>query len=272
MFSPYYAHARRRGVAAPENHCAINVALYGGGASRWSMTERGRDALGRDQTSLAIGPSTVSWDGTTLVLDIDEVAAPLPSRIRGQVRLHPFAVTDQIFALDAEDRHRWWPIAPSAHVEVEFDSPSIRWTGHGYFDSNAGTHPLEDAFDRWHWSRARLPGGTAILYDVVTRDEAARSLAIRFTERGRAEAFDPPPRTGLPGTFWRVARETRADAPHAATILQTLEDGPFYSRSILRSRLLREPVIAMHESLSLARFRKTWVRMLLPFRMPRVLR
>ena len=247
----------------------MNVALYGGGANRWAMTERGRNALARDQTSLAIGPSTVSWDGTTLVMDINEVAAPLPSRIRGRVRLHPFAVTDQMFALDAEDRHRWWPIAPSAQVEVDFKSPSIRWTGHGYLDTNAGTQPLENAFDRWHWSRARLPGGTAILYDVAPRGETGRSLAMRFTERGRAEEFAAPPCTTLPRTFWRIDRETRADAPHAATVLQTLEDGPFYSRSILRSRLLREPVIAMHESLSLERFRRAWVRSLLPFRMPR---
>ena len=42
VFSPYYAWARRKGDAGPENHVAVNVALYGKGGKRWSMTERGR--------------------------------------------------------------------------------------------------------------------------------------------------------------------------------------------------------------------------------------
>jgi carotenoid 1,2-hydratase len=49
---------------------------------------------------------------------------------------------------------------------------------------------------------------------------------------------------------------------------QTLEDTPFYARSVLRSGAASGPV--MHESLDLDRFKKAWVRTLLPFRMPRV--
>ena len=73
----------------------------------------------------------------------------------------------------------------------------------------------------------------------------------------------------LPGTGWRVKRETRSDNGYTATVLKTLEDTPFYARSILSSHLLGESVTAMHESLSLDRFRARWVQMLLPFRMPR---
>ena len=51
--------------------------------------------------------------------------------------------------------------------------------------------------------------------------------------------------------------------------MQTLEDGPFYARSLLDTRLLGEPAMAVHESLSLQRFRAPWVQVLLPFRMPR---
>jgi carotenoid 1,2-hydratase len=51
--------------------------------------------------------------------------------------------------------------------------------------------------------------------------------------------------------------------------LQTLEDGPFYVRSLLRSQVLGQSVLAMHESLSLQRFSAGWVQMMLPFRMPR---
>jgi carotenoid 1,2-hydratase len=54
-------------------------------------------------------------------------------------------------------------------------------------------------------------------------------------------------------------------------IAQTLEDTPFYARSVLRSGssgAVSEPI--MHESLDLDRFKKAWVRALLPFRMPRL--
>ena len=51
--------------------------------------------------------------------------------------------------------------------------------------------------------------------------------------------------------------------------MRTLEDTPFYTRSLLSARLLGERVAAVHESLSLDRFRTGWVQMLLPFRMPR---
>ncbi len=88
MFSPFYAWSRRRGRGDPEQHCALNVALYGR-PKRWAMTERGRHAVYRDATQLRIGPSLLHWDGDALAIDIDEVTAPLPARIRGTVRVHP---------------------------------------------------------------------------------------------------------------------------------------------------------------------------------------
>ena len=50
---------------------------------------------------------------------------------------------------------------------------------------------------------------------------------------------------------------------------ETLEDSPFYARSVVSASLLGERADAVHESLSLDRFRAGWVRLLLPFRMPR---
>jgi carotenoid 1,2-hydratase len=78
VFSPYYAWARRRAPADPQNHCALNVALYGR-PGRWAMTERGRGALGAEASALAIGPSSLRWDGNGLTIAIDEVTVPLPS-------------------------------------------------------------------------------------------------------------------------------------------------------------------------------------------------
>ena len=269
VFSPYYAWARRQGRPDPLHHCALNVALYGRAGPSWSCTERGRSRLDRAADGLQIGPSSLSWVGSALEIRIDEVTAPLPSRLRGIVRLHPPAISDHVFDLDAAGLHRWWPMAPCARVEVALDSPDLRWSGHGYLDSNDGDEPLADAFAHWHWSRAALPGGTAVLYDVTRRTGEKASVALRFGPSGQVTDEEPPAAAALPRSLWRVSRETRADAGHAPAVRHTLEDGPFYARSVLRSRLFGENVTAMHESLSLDRFRAPWVQAMLPFRMPR---
>ncbi len=272
MFSPYYALARRRGAGDPEHHCALNVALYGAGGKRWAMTERGRGALQRDATTLTIGPSALAWDGTALTIRIDEVTVPFPSRLRGVVRLIPTAVTDREFTLDAAGRHRWWPIAPCARVEAELERPALSWSGAGYLDSNAGDEPLERGFTTWDWSRASLRNGTAVLYDARRRSGEALSLALRCDPSGTVEEFTPPPVASLPTTFWRVARGTRVDAGQTATVRETLEDAPFYARSLLDTHLLGERVAAVHESLSCDRFDSRVVQAMLPFRMPRAWR
>lgn len=215
----------------------------------------------------------MSWDGNALTVWIDEVTVPVPGRIRGTVRLHPEVLTGHAVPLDGEGRHRWFPLAPSARVEVELERPALCWSGTGYLDGNAGDEPLEEGFREWDWSRARLrDGGSAVLYEVVRRSGERRPLALRFDHTGDVQAFEPPPPVQLPTTLWRVARCTRADPGPPPRVLQTLEDTPFYARSLLGTRLLGEPVRAVHESLSLERFRQAWVRLLLPFRLPRALR
>lgn len=272
MFSPYYALARRRGPAEPADHCALNVALYGRGGKRWALTERGRASLHRDAATLAIGPSALAWDGTTLTVEIDEVTAPLPSRVRGTVRVYPAALTGHRIVLDARGLHRWWPIAPCARVEVELERPALRWSGPGYFDTNDGDAPLEEAFTTWDWSRAPLRRGTAILYDARHRGGGGRSVAIRCAPSGEVEEVESPPPAPLPPGLWRVPRATRADPGHAPRLVERLEDSPFYTRSVIETHLLGEPATAVHESLSLDRFATAWVQLLIPFRMPRAWR
>ena len=271
VFSPYYARARRRGSADPLDHCAINVALYGAAGKRWSLTERGRRGLDRGSAHLAIGPSALRWDDNALTIDIDEVTVPLPSRLRGRVRFYPESLVDYQAALDTAARHRWSPIAPCGRVELMMTHPPLRWSGPGYFDANAGDEPLESAFLGWDWSRASHRGETSVLYDVEAREGDSVSLAVHFDTRGGVAVLEPPPRVDLPSTrIWRIARGTRADSGRAATVVETLEDTPFYARSVLASHLGGDSVTAIHESLSLDRFRRRWVQMLLPFRMPRV--
>jgi carotenoid 1,2-hydratase len=274
VFSPYYAWARRRGRGDPLNHCSMNVSLHGPSANRWAMTERGCSSLSRDETTLSIGPSSLSWDGTALTIRLDEMTVPLPSRVRGTVRVWPGAVTGSEFTLDAAGRHRWWPIAPMARVEVALDQPGLRWSGEGYLDTNNGDEALEDAFIYWNWCRSGLSGGGAsVLYNVTRRSADPLSVAIRIDPAGGVHSIEPPPSARLPPTtLWRVPRDTRADAGTQPAVRQTLVDAPFYSRSVLSSHVLGEPVTAVHESLSLDRFRAGWVQAMLPFRMPRAIR
>jgi carotenoid 1,2-hydratase len=266
VFSPYYYWAGRRD---PENHVAINVALYGRGARRWTMTERGRSALRRDATNLVIGPSALSWDGNALTLDLDEVAVPIPRRVRGRIRLMPDAINQRSFAIDRAGRHRWMPLAPSGRVEVSFSNPALSWSGHGYFDTNAGDEPFARAFSIWDWSRADLPEGTATLYDTVGLDGSRISLATLFDRKGGSRDFEPPPRIELPKTLWRIGRRTQTEDGAATKVLKTLEDTPFYARSVIETRLCGQTAAAVHESLSVDRFDTAWVRALLPWRMPR---
>ncbi len=74
----------------------------------------------------------------------------------------------------------------------------------------------------------------------------------------------------LKRTGWRVERSVRSDG--TAAVIRTLEDAPFYARSVVSANLLGEPVTLMHESLSLDRFKMPVVQAMLPFRMPRARR
>jgi len=267
VFSPYYAWQRARSKGNPFNHCAINVALYGR-RGRWSMTERGESALCRDATSLRIGPSGLRWTGSSLLIDIEEWAFPLPRRIRGQIRIHPLIGNSITIALDQEKRHNWTPIWPEARVEVDLLTPSLNWSGEGYFDHNTGIEPLEKAFNSWHWSRAVTSSGPVVLYDTSDCGGRRAIHALHFSRDGSRSELEPSPEVSLPSSGWRIARSTRSDSGRAR-LKATWEDTPFYARSLIHTRLLGEEVTAVHESLSLPRFCAPLVQLMLPFRMPR---
>jgi carotenoid 1,2-hydratase len=266
VFSPYYAWAGR---AEPENHVAVNVCLYGPGVRRWAMTERGRSALARDAASFAVGPSSMHWDGASLVLDLAEMTAPVPRRVEGRIRLFPEGLATRVFSLDPAARHHWMPIAPSARVEVEFRHPNLRFSGHGYFDTNDGAEPIAAGFKFWTWSRASLAEGTAVLYDMEHADGGRGGIAVTYDRNGEAHDFEPPPRVRLPRTAWQIRRETQADPGHPVRVRRTLENTPFYARSEIETRLLGQTTVAMHESLVASRVDTAMLRMMLPFKMPR---
>jgi len=270
-FSPWYARARRRGNAYPARHCVMNVALYGPWGKRWSMTERSLSAGDRGRDWLKMGPSALTWEDDGLAVRIDEIASPLGRRIRGTVRLTPDALESTTRWLDHVGRHRWRPIAPCARVRVTMETPDLTWSGSAYLDTIVGDRALEADFRRWDWSRALVPGGTIVQFEVVSKNPASNlRLATRYDRSGGMRDFVGPPTGALArGPFWRMNRRIGSEPNRAPKVIRTLEDTPFFTRSIVETSLEGGPVAAMHESLSLDRFRKSWVQVLLPIRMRR---
>jgi carotenoid 1,2-hydratase len=292
VFSPYYALARRlKGDAGvdPFQHCAVNVALYGATHNHWAMTERTSAVLKRTPTTFALGPSHLAWQrdpasdtGLQLVINVDEQTlpwptAPRPIRMRGQITVTmPALEGGEPHALDAAGLHRWKPLAPCARVHVSMQQPAQQWRGHAYLDTNVGARPLERDFVRWDWSRARLADGRCVvLYDAWRRDGSRLQLASLHDGSGSPARLEPstlathPLATGQ----WGVRRATLADVTTAGQaaprVIRSLEDGPFYARSLISGRWLGEAATAVHESLSCDRFASPWVQVLLPVRMPR---
>ncbi len=167
----------------------------------WAFTERGRKAVQRSPEHVAIGPSSLSWDGNEFVVSLRELAWPIPRRIEGQVRIIPTGLGNRSILLDGAGWHRWRPIAPHATVEVQLSRPFMRWSGHAYLDQNTGMEPLEDTFRSWTWSRARLARETAIFYDLQRRNEGSLSVSLRARNDGSIEEMqDPPPVAECPPT------------------------------------------------------------------------
>ena len=234
------------------------------------MTERGRRALRLEEDALAVGRSSLRVEGDTIVVEVDERCAPIPRRVRGRITLRAPALAYEHYAIDRAGEHRWCPLAPSAPIEVEMDAPSLSWSGTGYFDMNWGERPLEETFEHWNWMRVDLgEGRSAIVYETTERDGEGPQLALLGEADGRVSRIPAPTRHPLPAPFWRVARTGWADAGEPQ-VRRTLEDTPFYTRTELATTMLGAPRTAIHESLSLRRLRQPIVKLMLPFRMPRL--
>ncbi|GGB33929.1 carotenoid 1,2-hydratase [Roseibium aquae] len=273
VFSPYYAWRGRRD---PDDHVCMNVALYGPVKNRWAMTERGKQAARRSATRFQVGPSSLEWTQNELHLSFDEVAVPrppsewAPTRIKGRVVLKPAALTNRIFSIDTKGDHRWWPIAPLADIGVSFEFGGTDWNGHGYLDCNWGMEPIETAFRDWDWARGVLPDGRALLlYDTRRNDGSEDCLALVYDGEGALSEWPAPSASPLKRGFWGITPKAHHDTGHEPVLVRTLEDSPFYKRSLVRTVIDGEPVELMHETLSGTRFASAIVKAMLPFRMPR---
>lgn len=231
------------------------------------MTDRGRPALRQTHDTLTIGPSRMHWTGTQLVIDIDEISSPpIISPVRGRITLTPEAVTTAEVTL--HPNHIWRPFAPIAHIDVDL-TQGHRWQGHGYFDANFGTAALEADFDFWTWGRYPTANGAQCFYDATRRDGTTLALGIEIDRNGQVREIAPPPLTRFKRSLWQVRRETRADAGTTPRQRLNMLDAPFYSRSLVETRLNNEPTTGVHEALDLTRFRSPLLKPMLAVRVPR---
>lgn len=266
VFSPWYRWSGRRD---PANHCCINVATYGPGG-RFTMTDRGRSALRQTASRLEVGPSMMRWEGGELIIDIDEISGPpLISRVKGQIRVTPSAITGVELPLTPDGAHIWRPFAPTSTISVALNSPGWQWQGHGYFDANFGTRALEDDFSYWTWGRYPTNGGSTCFYDATRLDGSELAAGIRFDAAGQAEAISLPPKARMRRSLWAVARETRADAGYQPRQVKNMLDAPFYSRSAVKTQLDGIETTGVHEALDLVRYRNPLLKPMLACRVPR---
>lgn len=234
------------------------------------MTDRGRSALRQGPTRLEIGPSSVTWNGTSLLIDIDEISAPpVISRVKGRIRVTPSAITDRELLLTPDGAHIWRPFAPVSEISVDLDAAGWRWDGHGYFDANFGTRALEEDFSYWTWSRYPARGGSTCFYDATRLDGTELSAGIHFACDGTAHEIPLPPRRPMRRSLWAVKRETRGDKSCFPQQVMNMLDAPFYSRSMVQTELDGVACTGVHEALDLVRFRSPLLRPMLAVRVPR---
>lgn len=265
-FSPRYWRGRAEGTAHALDHCAMNVAVDAPGLRRWALTERTKEAVRRDAEHVAIGSSTMRLvDSKRIVVDLDERSAPWGSRIRGRVTLEPRVTHDRVVLLDDAGEHDWCPRFPLGRVHVDLVEPRMRFSGTGYLDENSGSRALETAFQRWSWARIANDEEVAIAYDVDLASGARRSHGMRISAGG-VEPFAPPYPVHLGRTRFALPRALPSESGKGS-IVRTLEDGPFYARSVVETTLGGRDAHGIHETVCLERFSSRWVQFLLPFRM-----
>lgn len=284
VFSPHYRKATLQGRGDPARHSAVNLALYDmsspGGSwlgpalgqrsgDRWVLTEGG--LLTRDRSTLSIGRSRASWDGSALRVDLCEVTSPFSSPIEGELMVYPNDVADEVHTLDSNGRHVWSPIAPFGRIEARFRWPNLRFSGHAYLDHNAGAEPLASGFQSWTWSRFTSDRKTTVVYDATRTDGSGQRIARSFHADGRRETCRGQGTTvSLAKTSWQMDRSIRTMDGAAVGLGRTLEDTPFYARSQLTGSIDGRPAEGVHEVVDMRRFESRIVQGMLPYRMRRL--
>ncbi len=212
----------------------------------------------------------MTWDRGTLVIDVNEVSGPpIVSRVRGQIRVTPSAITTVELPLTPDGAHIWRPFGPCSRIECDLEAKGWQWSGHGYFDANFGTRALEQDFSYWTWGRFPAKGGATCFYDATRLNGSELASGFHFDAQGNAHEIALPPKLGFSRSLWAVKRETRGDKGTKPRQIMNMLDAPFYSRSSVRTTIDGETCTGVHEALDLTRFRSPLLKPMLAVRVPR---
>ena len=244
------------------------MATYGPGG-RFAMTDRGRGALRQTVDSFTVGPSSLRWVGGKLAIEVNEVSSlPLISRMIGQILITPSGLTDLELPLTETGSHIWRPFAPTARIDVDLGK-GWQWSGPGYFDPNFGTRARDPDLDSGTWGRFPVEDGSVCFYDAVRRDGSDLAVGVGFAADGSRIDVEMPPKGRVSRSLWAVRRETRADDGFRPHQTKSMLDAPFYTRSVVRTKINGHETEGVHEALDLNRFRGPWLMPMLAVRVPR---
>ena len=248
----------------------LHQCSYIRGRGRFTMTDRGRTALRQTPDILTVGPSSIRWTGDQLVIDIDEISSPpIISRVRGRITLTPIALTNVELPLTADGAHIWRPFAPTSRINVNLEAKGWQFDGHGYFDANFGTRPLEDDFSYWTWGRFPTSAGSTCFYDATRRDGTKLNAAMAFGSDGTAQHIKAPTPVPFKRSLWALRRETPADKGTIARQIKPMLDAPFYNRSVVETTVNGETVQGVFEAVDLNRYASPLLKPMLACRVPR---
>ncbi len=289
VFSPEYASRLRRGEAArPEEHVAVNLALYERGKQvAWVMSEYGESALhAAGDDGPAIGESRIErLQSGGLRVHLRERAAPfflsmlkLGGRVEGTFDFEPVAPPLGPFQLSSAGGqvHHWRVPMPRARVKVSFHHPDFQFEGTGYHDINRGGGRLESAFSRWSWARFHAGERTLVLYAMREVGGVEQALLVDSRHDDAlpddatltVDATDGPPRK----VGWGLELPEWIEIDRGGAILHCeprdlLEVTPFYARYTATLRQGNQQIATgLGEYLDLDRFRRHGVQFLLRFK------
>ncbi len=185
---------------------------------------------------------TSKGEDVSVRLELDE---PLPSsmdRLRGHIHLIGPSTSIPRSTSDGSSRHHLWaPRTLRARARAELNYAGVQHTidGSGYFDSNVSDTPLhEQGIRSWRWGRISFEDRTFVFYEVEEAEGLKRYLYEQSPNGpmkrlpGRLAFTDE--RRGLYGL--RTPHEVLLSSPSASVWARTehlVEDGPFYSRSLI---------------------------------------
>ncbi len=242
--------------------------MYGSGW-RWTMTERGEKSVLLDENSFSVGPSKFQWVNNHLEIIINEISNPHFDRIKGIVKIKPDYISEIEIPLTSDGNHIWRPFSPNAKIEVDIEKKGWQWSGHGYFDANFGLRALEQDFSYWTWARLPTSNSTATIYNAKLRDKSEVEVGLNFLQNGQIKIFSPPKNKSLSRSLWLVKREIPCEDRFTPKQVKHMLDTPFYTRSAVKTKILGEESIGVHETLDLNRFSNPLIKPMLAVRIPR---